>query len=139
MIAPLVGFSVRPLGRVPPFATEKVYGEVPPLMVMAGLFNAAPTAPELTAGQVSVSVGAMVMGQVVGEATPLVSFTWSEKVPEAVGVPVIAPVLVFSSGRRAECQLPRSVRRGSPDGRGGDVKGTPLRPNYAGQVSTGPG
>ena len=75
MIAPLVGFSVRPLGRVPPFATEKVYGEVPPLMVMAGLFNAAPTAPELTAGQVSVGGEAMVKGHMVVATTPLASFT----------------------------------------------------------------
>ena len=94
VMAPVLVFSVRPLGRVP--VTEKVYGALPPLTTGAGLFSATPTSPELTAGQVRAGGGAMVKGQVVGDATPLASFTWSAKVPAAVGVPVIAPVLVFS-------------------------------------------
>ncbi len=51
VMAPVLVFSVRPLGSVP--VTEKVYGAVPPLTTGAGLFSATPTSPELTAGQVS--------------------------------------------------------------------------------------
>ena len=74
-MAPLVGFSVRPLGRVPPFATEKVYGEVPPLTVIAGLFSATLTSPELTVGQVSVGGGTIVKGHIVVATAPVESFT----------------------------------------------------------------
>ena len=51
----------------------------------AGLFNAAPTSPEVTAGQVSVGGRTMVNGQVAAADAPLASFTWSVNVPAAVG------------------------------------------------------
>src|ERR1700735_3542842 len=79
LIAPVLVFSVRPLGRVP--VTEKVYGAIPPLTPGAGLFRATPTAPELTVGQVSITALAMVKGHVAAADAPLASFTWSEKVP----------------------------------------------------------
>src|ERR1035438_7307494 len=62
---------------------------------MARLFKATPTSPELMAGQVSEGPPVIVKGQVVAATTPLASFTWSMKVPLAVGVPVIAPVEVL--------------------------------------------
>ena len=94
LMAPVLVFSVRPLGRVP--VTEKVYGASPPLTAGAGLFRGTPTSPELIAGHVSTSALTMVKGQVVTADAPLASFTWSVKVPEAVGVPVMAPVVVFN-------------------------------------------
>ena len=94
LMAPVLVFSVRPPGRVP--VTENVYGAVPPLTTGAGLFRATLTSPELTVGQVSVGGGAIVKGQVAAADAPLASFTWRVKVPAAVGVPVMAPVLVFS-------------------------------------------
>jgi hypothetical protein len=95
VIAPVVELIVKPWGRVPE-ASEKVNGAIPPLTVKAGLFSTTPTSPELTAGQVSVGSDAMVKGQVAAAAAPLESFTWRVKVPETVGVPVMAPVVVFS-------------------------------------------
>ena len=94
LMAPVVVFSVRPAGRVP-LDTEKVYGETPPVTVMAGLLKAAPTSPEVVAGQLSEGPPEMVNEHVLAAATPLASFTWILKLPAAVGVPLMAPVEVF--------------------------------------------
>ena len=58
--------------------------------------KATPTSPVLTAAQVPERTGLMVIWQEVLVA-PLASLTWTLKLPEAVGVPVIAPVAVFSA------------------------------------------
>ena len=64
---------------------------------MAGLLKATPTSPVSLVEQVSVGGATMVKGQVLPVATtPLASVTLNVKVPAAVGVPVIAPLLVFS-------------------------------------------
>jgi hypothetical protein len=93
-MAPVEVFSVRPAGNVP-LATEKVYPPEPPVAVRAGLLNGTPTVPEVTAGHETEGATTMVKLQ-LAEATPLESFAWMLKVPAAVGVPVIAPVEVFS-------------------------------------------
>src|SRR5580658_8334926 len=137
LMAPVLVFSVRPLGRVP--VTENVYGAVPPLTAGAGLFSATPTSPELTAGHVSTTALAMVKGQVVADATPLASFTWSVKVPEAVGVPLIAPVLVFSVKPLGRVPVTEKVYGAVPPlmTGAGLFKATPTSPELtAGQVSS---
>src|ERR1017187_6760218 len=95
VMAPVLVLTVRPAGSVP-VATEKVNGPVPPETVMAGLLNATPTSPEFTAEQVSQGPATMVKGQVPVATTPFLSVTLRVKVPAAVGVPVMAPVLVLS-------------------------------------------
>jgi hypothetical protein len=94
VIAPVEAFSVRPAGSVP--TTVNVYGEAPPLTVMAGLLNGTPTSPVPTAEQVTVGGDTIVNGQVVEARTPLASETWTVNVPAAVGVPVMAPFDGFS-------------------------------------------
>ena len=69
---------------------------MPPVTTMAGLFNAAPTSPELTAGHVSEGPPVIVNGHGLAAATPLASFTPMLKAPLVVGVPVIAPVEALS-------------------------------------------
>src|ERR1017187_5709351 len=85
VMAPVVALSVKPAGRVP-VATEKVNGAVPPETVMAGLLNATPTSPELTAEQVSDGAALIVKGQLPVATTPLASVTLMVKVPAAGGV-----------------------------------------------------
>src|SRR5271167_2672183 len=95
LTAPVDVFSVNPAGSVP--TTENVYGVVPPVTVSAPLLNATPTSPLVpVARQVSCGPPMIVYGQVVVAVTPFASVTWIEKVPAAVGVPVTAPVDVFS-------------------------------------------
>ena len=95
MIAPVDAFSVRPAGR-DPVATENVYGVIPPLTVMAALLKGTFTPPEVVAGHVSEGPPEIVKVQLVAAAVPFASFTWIVKLPDAVGVPVIAPVDEFS-------------------------------------------
>src|ERR1700689_1664257 len=94
-MAPVDALSVRPAGNVP-VATENVYAATPPATDIAGLLNATPTSPELVVEQVTVGGGTIVNGQVAEASTPLASVTWTVNVPAAVGVPVMAPVEVFS-------------------------------------------
>ena len=87
-------FRVSLPGNVP--TIEKVYGVVPPVTVSAPLLNGAPTSPVVPlAKQVNPGSVIIVYGQVVVAVTPFASVTWIEKVPNAVGVPVTAPVAVF--------------------------------------------
>src|SRR5438477_10003889 len=67
LMAPVEVFRVNPAGKVP--TTEKVKGAVPPVTVIAGLLNRAPTSPllEAVAGQGRLGAGMVVNGQ-VGEA-----------------------------------------------------------------------
>jgi hypothetical protein len=92
--APVEAFSVRPAGSVP--TTEKVYGEVPPVTVIAPLLKATPTSPLVTEEQLSVGPAMIVIAQVPVAETPFASTTLSVKLPAAVGVPVTAPVVVFN-------------------------------------------
>ena len=93
--APVDVFSVRPAGNVP--TIEYVYGDVPPVTVSAALLNTAPTSPDVPAAkQVNCGPAPIVYGQLPVAATPFASVTWIENVPAAVGVPVTAPVDVFS-------------------------------------------
>ena len=57
--------------------------------------NATPTVPVLLAAQVTEIVALIVIAQAVPVA-PFASVTFTEKVPDAVGVPVIAPFDAFS-------------------------------------------
>jgi hypothetical protein len=57
------------------------------------LLKKTPTIPEVVAEQVTESGGLMVIGHVIPKA-PVASVTLTEKPPVAVGVPVMAPVLV---------------------------------------------
>ena len=58
--------------------------------------NATPTSPVFTVEQVTTGALMMVKGQLPPVATtPFLSVTWMLKVPEAVGVPVMAPVEAF--------------------------------------------
>ena len=91
--APVEVFRVKPAGNVP--TIENVYGEVPPVTVIAPLLNATPVWPALVAEQVTCGMLPIVIGQVALPTTPFASFTWIENVPAAVGVPVTAPVAVF--------------------------------------------
>ena len=57
--------------------------------------KATPTSPTLTAAHVTENTGLIVSEQLVLLA-PSASLTCTEKEPPAVGVPVMAPVVVFS-------------------------------------------
>ena len=70
---------------------------MPPVTVIAGLLKGTFTSPVLLVEHVTVGVLTMVNGQLLPVATtPFASVTLMLKVPEAVGVPVMAPVLLFS-------------------------------------------
>jgi hypothetical protein len=64
--------------------------------VRAGLLKTAPTWPEFVLEQVRLGPATTVYGQVDAATTPFASVTWILKAPGAVGVPVMAPVEVFS-------------------------------------------
>src|ERR1035438_8533221 len=100
-------FSVKPAGSVP--TTVKVYGATPPVTTMAGLLKATPTSPLLTTEQVTTGAATIVKGQLLPVATtPLASVTLMLKVPEAVGVPVMAPVEALSE--RPAGRVPTTVK-----------------------------
>jgi hypothetical protein len=65
---------------------------------MAGLFTGTPTWKELADGHAGEGDPALeiVIGQLVAATTPLESFSCTEKLPAAVGVPVTDPLLVIS-------------------------------------------
>jgi hypothetical protein len=67
---------------------------VPPLTVIGPLLNATPTSPAETDAQLTVSAVLIVIEQPALVA-PRASFTCTEKLPAAVGVPVTAPVVVL--------------------------------------------
>ena len=67
---------------------------MPPETVIGPELKATPTSPVVTAAQEAEKTGLIVMAQAVLVA-PFASVTLTEKVPEAVGVPVTAPVVVF--------------------------------------------
>ena len=67
---------------------------MPPETVIAPELKATPTSPIVAAAQETEKTGLIVIGQAVLVA-PLASVTLTENVPEAVGVPVTAPVVVF--------------------------------------------
>jgi propanediol utilization protein len=90
--APVEVFSVRPAGNVP--TMENVYGATPPVTVMGPLLNGTPTVPVVVPEQVIEMDGTIVITQPVAVA-PRASVTLMVKVPDAVGVPVTAPVEVF--------------------------------------------
>jgi hypothetical protein len=91
--APVEVFSVRPHGRLP--TTVNVYGPVPPVTVIGPLLNGTPTIPVLFTPQVTETPGLIVIEQ-ADPTLPFASVTLMVKVPEAVGVPVTAPVEAFS-------------------------------------------
>jgi hypothetical protein len=62
--------------------------------VIGPLLKGTPTVPVLFAPQVTMTPGLIVIEQ-ADPTAPLASLTWMVKVPEAVGVPVTAPVDVF--------------------------------------------
>ena len=64
------------------------------MTVIAPLLNATPTAPTLTDAHVTESFVLIVILQPALVA-PKASVTTTEKLPEAVGVPVMAPVVGF--------------------------------------------
>ena len=67
---------------------------MPPETVIAPELNATPTSPIVAAAQETENAGLIVMAQAVLVA-PFASVTLTENVPEAVGMPVTAPVVVF--------------------------------------------
>ena len=69
---------------------------MPPETVIGPELNATPTSPVVSAAQVTETGALIVMAQAVLVA-PLESVTFTEKVPEADGVPLIAPVELFSA------------------------------------------
>src|SRR5580692_3588618 len=90
--APVEAFKFRPATIVP--LMENVYGGVPPVAVAGPLLNGTPTVPVAVPEQVSWTGGLMVMVQPVPVA-PRESVTLIVNVPDAVGVPVTAPVALF--------------------------------------------
>ena len=98
LIEPVDASNVRPGGRLP-VLIENVKGATPPVAASAELY-ATPTWAVLPA-QASASGVLTVMVQlvvVVPAAVPVASTTFAVKLyaPAVVGVPVIAPVLVFN-------------------------------------------
>ena len=79
------------------------------MTVIGPLLKATPTSPTLTAAHVTDSAGLIVIAQPVLVA-PLASVTWTEKLPEAVGVPVTAPVVVSSVNPPAACRQLRTCK-----------------------------
>ena len=69
---------------------------MPPVTVIAPLLKATPTSPLVTEEQLSDGPATMVIAQVPVAVMPFASVTLIEKLPEAVGVPVTAPVEAFS-------------------------------------------
>jgi hypothetical protein len=67
---------------------------VPPLTVIGPLLNETPTSPADTEAQLTVRTVLIVIEQPLLVA-PSASFTCTEKLPAAVGVPVTAPVVVL--------------------------------------------
>src|SRR5208283_5211037 len=92
--APVEVFRVKPAGNVP-LPIENVYGAVPPVTVIGPLLNGTPTSPEFVAEHVTCGIPTIVIEQVPLPTTPLASVTLIVNVPDAVGVPVTAPVEVF--------------------------------------------
>src|SRR5271169_2082337 len=93
---------LRPEGR--PVAV-KVYGPpAPPLPVRVTGVIATPCTA-LMDTQLALTGGLMVMVQAVPTA-PLASVTFTVKVPEAVGVPVMAPVTGFRVSPAGSVPLP---------------------------------
>src|SRR4051812_50177745 len=96
-------------------------------MTMAGVLKGTPTFRVLTAEQVSTSgAGLMVMAQVVVATTPLASVTFTVKLPASVGVPVIAPVVVFRvrpAGRVPGPKVGGAWGRGGGESSAGAVAG----------------
>src|SRR5580658_3429220 len=90
--APVEVFRVRPAGNVP--TIENVYGATPPVTVIGPLLNGTPTSPVLVPEHVIEIEGVIVMTHPVA-VPPSESVTLMEKLPDAVGVPVTAPVEVF--------------------------------------------
>jgi hypothetical protein len=74
---------------------EKVYGATPPVTVIGPLLNATPTVPDVVDEQLTWIDGTIVIVHPVAVA-PSESVTLIENVPDAVGVPVTAPVELFS-------------------------------------------
>jgi hypothetical protein len=101
--APVDVFRVRPAGNVP--TIENVYGATPPVTVIGPLLNATPTVPVVVPEQVTESGGVIVITQPVPVA-PSESVTMMVKVPDAVGVPVTAPVDVFRVRPAGKVPLP---------------------------------
>jgi hypothetical protein len=83
----------RPLGR--PVAV-KVYGPPDPPLATSVTGVIAMPLIALIYTQVALTEATMVMGQVPEATMPFASLTWMLKEPGAVGVPVTAPVEVFS-------------------------------------------
>jgi len=95
VMAPVVAFNVRPAGRLPE-EIENVYGPTPPIATSAELY-ATPTWA-VTPGQASAIGADTVIVQLVVAAVPVESTSLTVKlnVPAVVGVPAMAPVVVFS-------------------------------------------
>jgi hypothetical protein len=98
-IVPVLLFSVNPAGRLPN-VTDHTYPGVPPLAVSAALYFA----PSCPAARVAVTMASCGEAMVIEVASvciwagdPLsVTSTVNFAIPLPVGVPEIAPVLLFS-------------------------------------------
>src|SRR5580658_3710907 len=135
--APVEVFRVRPAGSVP-LPIENVYGATPPVTVIGPLLNGTPAAPVFVAEHVTEIGGAMVIVQPVPVA-PRESVTLIVKVPEAVGVPVTAPVEVFSVRPAGSVPLPiENVYGGTPPVTviGPLLNGTPTSPVFVAEHVT---
>ena len=73
------------------------------MTVIGPLLNATPTSPTLIDAHVTESFGLIVIAQPVLVA-PRASVTWTEKLPAAVGVPVMAPSKDSASIPPATCR-----------------------------------
>jgi hypothetical protein len=94
---PVVVFSVAQLGN--PVAAQLVTGRFVPSVSEKVLLNAVPTAPEAVCPAVMIGTPSAIVKAILAAALvspPPVAVKKAVNEPLAVGVPVIAPVLVFS-------------------------------------------
>jgi len=142
VMAPVELFSVKPAGS-DPLVMENVYGGVPPPATRAELY-ATPTCP-VPVGQVRVGGGStttmLQFEAVVPAELPLESTTCAVKlnVPVVLGVPVMAPVAVFSVNPAGSDPLVSEKVYGPtpPDATSDEVYTIPVGPIGVAQTSVG--
>src|SRR3990172_2659869 len=95
LISPVVPLSVSPAGSAPT-VTAHVMGDLPPLLASVWLY-ARFTVPSVSDVVVTDSAGYIVIESALSTYAPFVSVTRTVifSVPDAVGVPLIAPVPLF--------------------------------------------
>src|SRR5579885_3489003 len=97
LIAPLLALSASPAGSAEPFASDQVYGVVPPLPASCAAYGC-PTMPAVSVEVVIASLAAAMVIESLAVAVctgVAASLTCTVKVvlPAVVGVPAIAPSL----------------------------------------------